>query len=100
MMLAISAGLRFIASVAAGGQPSFSRQPLGRPPAPLTWPSHQSADLFDFALQKGATLFRRRGCEKVAPAGQVGWCEFSALLFSPLCWQCSIPGMTSLFAAP
>ena len=32
MMSAISAGLRFIASVAAGGQPSFSRQPLGRPP--------------------------------------------------------------------
>jgi hypothetical protein len=50
MMSAISAGLRFIASVAAGGQPSFSRQPLGRPPAPLTWPSHQSADLFDSAL--------------------------------------------------
>jgi hypothetical protein len=42
MMSAISAGLRFIASVAAGGQPSFSRQPLG--PAPLTWPSQAGGD--------------------------------------------------------
>src|SRR5215472_9093440 len=23
---------------------------------------------------------------------RVGWCEFSALLFSPLCWRCSMPG--------
>jgi hypothetical protein len=29
---------------------------------------------------------------------RVGWCEFSALLFSLLCWRCSRPGMTSLFA--
>jgi len=31
---------------------------------------------------------------------RVGWCEFSALLLSPLCWRCSMAGMTSLFAAP
>src|SRR5215471_9694687 len=22
---------------------------------------------------------------------RVGWCEFSALLLSPLCWRCSMP---------
>jgi hypothetical protein len=26
--------------------------------------------------------------------------EFSALLFRPLCCRCSMPGMTSLLAAP
>jgi hypothetical protein len=31
---------------------------------------------------------------------RVGWCEFSARLFNPLCWRCSMPGMVSLFAAP
>ena len=31
---------------------------------------------------------------------RVGWCEFSALLLSPLCWRCSMAGMTSLLAAP
>ena len=31
---------------------------------------------------------------------RVGWCEFSARLFSPLCWRCSTPGITSRFAAP
>ncbi len=27
----------------------------------------------------------------------VGWCEFPARLFSPLCRRCSTPGMTSAF---
>lgn len=31
---------------------------------------------------------------------RVGWCEFSALLFKPLCCRCSTPGMISFFAAP
>src|SRR5262249_33717834 len=31
---------------------------------------------------------------------RVGWCEFSALLLSPLCWRCSMPGMISRLAAP
>ena len=31
---------------------------------------------------------------------RVGWCEFSARLFRPLCWRCSTPGITSRFAAP
>jgi hypothetical protein len=31
---------------------------------------------------------------------RVGWWEFSGLLFNPLCWRCSMPGMTSLFASP
>jgi putative transposase len=29
-----------------------------------------------------------------------GWCEFSALLFSPLCFRCSTEGITSRLAAP
>jgi len=31
---------------------------------------------------------------------RVGWCEFSALLFSPLCFLCSTEGMISRLAAP
>ena len=31
---------------------------------------------------------------------RVGWCEFSARLFNPLCCRCSTPGMISRFAAP
>jgi hypothetical protein len=31
---------------------------------------------------------------------RVGWCEFSAWLFNPLCCRCSTPGMISRFAAP
>ena len=31
---------------------------------------------------------------------RVGWCEFSALLFSPLCFLCSTEGITSRLAAP
>src|SRR3954447_5960079 len=30
---------------------------------------------------------------------RVGWCEFSALLFRPLCRRCSTPGISSRFAA-
>jgi len=30
---------------------------------------------------------------------RVGWCEFSARLFNPLCCRCSTPGMISRFAA-
>ena len=30
----------------------------------------------------------------------VGWCEFSALLLSPLCLLCSTEGITSRLAAP
>src|SRR4051812_39501689 len=31
---------------------------------------------------------------------RVGWCEFSARLFKPLCFRCSTEGITSLLAAP
>ena len=31
---------------------------------------------------------------------RVGWCEFSALLFSPLCFLCSTEGITARLAAP
>jgi hypothetical protein len=30
---------------------------------------------------------------------RVGWCEFSALLLSPLCWRCSMPDVNSRLAA-
>jgi hypothetical protein len=31
---------------------------------------------------------------------RVGWCEFSARLFNPLCCRCSTPGRSSRLAAP
>src|SRR6056297_1009168 len=31
---------------------------------------------------------------------RVGWWEFSARLFSPLCWRCSLPSFNSRLAAP
>ncbi len=31
---------------------------------------------------------------------RVGWCEFSARLFRPLCRRCSTPGIISFLAAP
>jgi hypothetical protein len=50
--------------------------------------------------EEALRLTGRLNCFMCRSRRRVGWCEFSARLFNPLCWRCSMPGMISRFAAP
>src|SRR3954471_2883469 len=70
---------------------AIDRKPRSRShPACGRFSRVSSTDLWPADLNRFICRSRRR----------VGWCEFSARLFKPLCLRCSTEGITSLFGVP